>query len=193
MVTAGITAVGGGDAVTSVGAGLDAAAGDSTINAETADSRNAARKGDRTDAWRKMAFKEIRHEVWHQLRCAVQATGGVQQFFLDNPCKGLDELTFAVGDDNGNVIVGSVSWVTMDSSQDATELKQLEDTYGSGDVVPFGMEALGFGGIHFTGRYYRSRQDDALVVIAETEPVRGRPSEKQLEEVAAVADVLPPL
>lgn len=193
VLTAGITMAGGGDAVTSVGAGLDAAAADSSAGADTSASRDSAEKGDRTEAWRKMALKEVGHEVWHQLRCGVQSTGRVQQFFLENPCQKLDQLAFAVQDGKGNVIAGFVSWVTMDSSGTATELKRLEDGYGSGDVVPFGMQALEFGGVHFTGRYYHARQDDKLVVIAETEPVRGHPAEAELKNVAAVADVLPPL
>jgi hypothetical protein len=187
------TAVSGGDVVTSVGAGLDTAVGDSTIDAETASSRNAAQKGDRGEAWRRMTLKEIRHEVEHELRCAVQSYGQVQQFFLSHPCDKLDQLPFAVSDAQGNVIVGSVSWVRMSSADAAAQLKRLEDTYATGDITPFGVEALELGGIHFTGRYYKSRQDRSLVVIAETEPARGHPSEKLLKEVATIADVLPPV
>jgi hypothetical protein len=187
------TAVSGGDVVTSVGAGLDTAVSDSTIDAETASSRSAAQKGDRAEAWRRMALKEVRHEIEHDLRCAVQSYGRVRQFFVDHPCERLDQLPFAVSDAEGDVVVGSVSWVRMPSTDLAGQLKDVEDTYGTGDVTPFGVELLKLGGIHFTGRYYKSRQDGSLVVISETEPARGHPTDTLLKEVAAIADVLPPL
>ena|SRR6266700_1517828 len=91
-----------------------------------------------------------------------------------------------------DLIVGSVMWVKMPSDADAAGFIELEDTYGTGDVTPFGTEVLELGGIRFTGKHYKSRSDGSLVVIAETEPVRGQPSNTLLKEVATVADVLPP-
>ena len=89
-------------------------------------------------------------------------------------------------------IAGSVTWVKMPSAESATQLGKLEDTYGSGDVTPFGTKVLEAGGFRFTGKHYRSRLDRKLVVIAETDPIKGRPSEAFLKQVADVADVLPP-
>jgi hypothetical protein len=86
-----------------------------------------------------------------------------------------------------------IMWVTMPSANDAARFIRLEDTYGSGDVTPFGTEVLAAGGIHFTGKHCRSRRDGSLVVIAETEPVRGEPSDAFLQATVDVADVLPPL
>jgi hypothetical protein len=188
-----MAAAGGGDATTSVGAALDTAAGQSTINAETSSSQEAAKKGDETEAWRRMALNEFKHDVKRELRCAVQSYGQVQQFFLRHPCDKLDQLLFAVSDTHGNIVIGSVMWVKMPSSAAAAQFKQLEDTYGTGDVTPVGTEALELGGVHFTAKHYKSRPDGSLVVIAETEPVRGKPSNTLLQEVATVADVLPPL
>jgi hypothetical protein len=88
----------GGDATASVGAALDAAASQSTVDAETASSRPAAEKGDETEAWQRMALKEIEKKVEHDLQCAVQSYGQVQQFFLRHPCDKLDQQLFAVVD-----------------------------------------------------------------------------------------------
>lgn len=193
LLAGSMTAVGGGGAVTSVGAGLDAAASQRAAEAETTSSQRAAKNGNETEAWQRMALKEIRKDVRRELRCAVQSFGQVQQFFLHHPCDKLDQLLFAVGDAKGNVIVGSVMWVKMPTPVLAEQFRGIEDTYGVGDVTPFGTEILGFGGVRFTGKHYQSRSDGALVVIAETEPLRGQPSDTLLKEVAVVADVLPPL
>lgn len=187
-----MTAAGGGDVTASVGAALDTAASESTIEADTASSRQAARKGDDSEAWRRMALKQIKKDVKRELRCAVQSFGQVQRFFLRHPCAKLDQLLFAVRDGNGDVIVGSVMWVTMSSKTTAARFEHLEDIYGTGDVTPFGTEALELGHIRFTGKHYKSRSDGKLVVIAETEPLQGEPSNTLLKEVATVADVLPP-
>ncbi|WP_409185900.1 hypothetical protein F9C11_17295 [Amycolatopsis sp. VS8301801F10] len=187
-----VAAASGGDAVTSVGAGLDAATTKSVSDTDMANSKKAARKGNRTEAWRRLALKEARKKVEKDLRCAVQSYGQVQQFFLRHPCKKLDQLLFVVQDSSGNTIAGSVSWVTMPSAESAAQLRTLEDTYGSGDVTPFGTEILEANGFRFTGKHYRSRLDGKLVVIAETDPITGHPSDAFLKQVADVADVLPP-
>ncbi|TCO50740.1 hypothetical protein [Actinocrispum wychmicini] len=192
LVAGVLAAAGGGDVVTSVGAGLDAAAGRSTGSTNRATSRQAAKTGDEAKAWERLALKELKKDVRHRLRCAVQSRGQVRQFFVKHPCDKLDQFLFAVSDAKGDVVVGSVMWVKMPSSAAATQLKQLEDTPGTGDVTPFGTEVLQLGGFQFTGEHYRSRLDGSLVVIAETEPVRGHPSDSLLNDVATVAVVLPP-
>jgi hypothetical protein len=188
-----MAAAGGGDVTTSIGAALDTAAGQSTVDAETASSQDAAKKGDDTEAWRRMALKEIQKDIKRELRCGLQSFGEVQQFFLRHPCDKLDQQLYALGDTQGDVIAGSVMWVTMSSDDVATQFKQLEDVFGTGDVTPFATEVLGFGGFRFSGKHYKSRQDGSLIVISETEPIRGQPSNTLLAEVATVADVLPPL
>jgi hypothetical protein len=187
-----MAAANGGDVTTSVGAALDAATSQSTVDAETASSRQAAQGGDETEAWRRMALKEIKKDVKNELRCSVQSFGQVRQFFLSHPCNKLDQLLFEVSDSQGDVVIGSVMWVAMPSADSAAQFLRLEDTYGTGDVTPFGTEVLEIGGIRFTGKHYKSRPDGKLVVISETEPVRGQPSNTLLQEVATVADVLPP-
>jgi hypothetical protein len=187
-----MSAAGGADATASIGAGLDTAVSQSTVDAETASSQEAAKTGDDTEAWRRLALKEIKKDVKRELRCAVQSFGQVQQFFLRHPCDKLDQLLFAISDTHGDIVVGTVMWVTMPSDSEASEFKQLEDTYGTGDVTPVGTQILQLGGIRFSGKHYKSRSDGSLVVISEAEPARGQPSNMLLQEVATISDVLPP-
>jgi hypothetical protein len=83
-------------------------------------------------------------------------------------------------------------WVKMSSEDEATHLKTLEDTYGTGDITPVATQVLGLGGIRFTGAHYASRRDGSLVVVSEAEPVRGTPSTTLLNNAPKVAAVLPP-
>ncbi len=180
-----MTAAGGGTAAESAGAALDSA------SARSAEPRARQSERKRRESWDRLVLRELKQEVKDRLRCGVQSYGKVREFFLRTPCKSLSQGLFALADTHGNTVVLSVMWVTMSSDGDAKELKTLEDTYGSGDVTPVGTQVLGFGGIKFTGRYYASRQNDELVVIAETEPVKGRPSATLLKNVATAASILP--
>ncbi|MEV6608403.1 hypothetical protein [Kutzneria sp. NPDC051319] len=190
LVAGLLAAANGADVTTSVGTVLDTA---TSQEAETATSRDAAKKGNEKEAWQRLALKEIERKVKDGLRCSVQSFGQVQQFFVNHPCTKLDQLVYGLEDTNGNVIIGTVMWVTMPSAAEAEELRKVEDVYGSGDVTPFTSEILGVGGVKFTGQHYRARLDGPLFVISETEPLRGRPSDELLLDVATVADVLPPL
>jgi hypothetical protein len=192
-VLAGLmTAANGGSAAESVGAALDSAAEQSAKSGKTS-SKDAARKGNSGEAWRRIALREIKKTIKQELQCAVQSYGQVQQFFLRTPCTSLDQMLLALSDAQGNALVVSIMWVKMPSTDDADELKKVEDTFGTGDVTPFATEALQLGGIKFTGQHYASRTDGSLVVIAETEPVQGQPSTAVLDAVAEIASVLPPL
>ena len=193
LVAGLMAAANGADVTTSVGTALDTAASQGSADAETASSRDAATKGNEKEAWQRLALRQLERKVKDDLRCAVQSFGQVQQFFVTHPCKKLSQVVYAFEDANGDDIVGTVMWVTMPSADDAEQLRQLEDTYGTGDVTPFITEILGVAGIKFTGQHYRSRIDGPLFVISETEPLHGRPSDKFLLDVATVLDVLPPL
>ena len=192
LVAGLMNAAAGGDVTSSVGAGLDTWTSQSAADEATAGSRNAAKKGDEAGAWQRMGMRELKKDVKRELRCATQSFGRVQQFFVAHPCTRLDQQLFALADGKGNVIAGTVMWVRMPSGDAAAEFEQLEDTYGSGDVTPYGTEVLEVGGFRFTGEHYKSRRDEALVVVAETEAVRGQVSDALLQQVASVADVLPP-
>ncbi len=191
LVAGLMAAAGGGGATASVGAALDSATS-AGADAETASGEDAARTGDDTKAWQRMAMKELKKAIKQRLRCGLQSTGQLQRFFLRTPCTSLDELLFALGDAKGNLIVVSVAWVKMSSKDDATQLKALEDTYGTGDITPIATQILRLGGIRFTGAHYASRQDGSLVVVSEAEPVRGHPAATLLSDAPKVASVLPP-
>lgn len=200
-----MTAAGGGGATASLGSALDTAASRSateskgasntkskTRSRSTSKSRDAAKRGNETEAWKRMGLKKLRQEVKRILQCPAQSYGQVQEFFVEHPCDKLHQRLFPLEDGHGNVLAVSVMWVTMPSSDEAAELKKVEDVHGTGDVMPVGTQALGFGDFHFTGKHYESRRNGSLVVIAETEAVSGHPSEQLLDGVATVADVLPP-
>jgi hypothetical protein len=187
-----MTSVGGGDATESIGAALDSAASSSSVSeADTLRARDDAEKGDESESWRRLRLKQLRKDLKREFRCAAQSTREVQRFFLAHPCRKLDQRLFLWSDADGNLLVGSVVWVTMPSAKDAARFRTVEGRYGSGDVTPVGTDILEVGGIRFTGQHYESRRDGKLVVIAETEPVRGRPSDTYLKQVADVVDALP--
>lgn len=188
VLTGVMTAAGGGTGVDSVGAGLDSATARSA-NGDRASSRDAKRK--RNETWERMALRELKEDVQQRLQCAVQSHGRVREFFLRTPCESLSQGLFVLGDSHANTMVISVMWVRMSSEEDAKHLKDLEDTYGSGDITPIGSQILQLGDLRFTGRYYGSRQNGSLVVVAETEPLQGRPSASLLKNAAKIAAVLP--
>lgn len=188
-----MASAGGGGTTESVGATLDTAAGQrGTLVKSTRSSRNAAKKGNEREAWDRMALKKVRNEVKRDLECAAQSYGEVQDFFLHHPCRKLQQRLFPLADDDGNVITVSVMWVTMPSRSDATKLKRVEDRYGTGDVTPVGTQLLGFGDFRFTGQHYESRQAGSQLVITETEALQGHPSGSVLDDVASIANLLPP-
>jgi hypothetical protein len=198
-VLAGLmAAANGGDATASVGAALDAAvsqhaaADPDPVDAETSSGEQAARRGDEKQAWQRLALKEIKKEVETRLRCPVQSYGQVRDYFLRTPCDSLRETLFALVDARGDITVVTVAWVRMSSEDDASGLKAVEDTYGTGDVTPFATEVLELGRFRLTGRHYASRQDGSLVVVSEAEPLRGHPSATVLADAPKVAAALPP-
>jgi hypothetical protein len=192
-VAAGLVAAASGATVTdSVGTALDTAVQQSA-ETRAANGKESAKKGDDAQTWERMALREVKKVVRKQLRCEVQSYGQVQRFFVQTPCDSLNQALFALGDTYGNIIALSVIWVKMSAATDTMRLKNLEDTYGTGDLTPFGTDALELGGIKFTAQHYASRSDGTLLVVVETEPVRGQPSPTLLDDVAKVASVLPPL
>ena len=79
----------------------------------------------------------------------------------------------------------------MPRAESAEKLKKLVDVQGTGNVEPLGGALLGFAGVDFTGKYYDSRRDGSLVVIAEAAPGGGRPSGSMMSDLADVAAELP--
>lgn len=192
LVAGLVVAANGGDVTASVGAALDTASASAPSETQVARGKAAAQEGDADEAESRLRLKRLKRKAEHELRCAVQSFGEVQEFFLRHPCTKLDQWLFLWSDPQGNLIVGSVVWVRMPSKSSAADLRRIEDRYGSGDITPLTTDVLEFGGIHFTGKHYKSRQDGSLVVVAETEPLRGSPSAAFLKDTADVFDVLPP-
>ncbi|MGA6165110.1 hypothetical protein [Amycolatopsis magusensis] len=171
--------------------GGTASVGSGSGSASKAGGKDAARKGQHSNAFRQLKLKNIRKKVQRELHCARHSFGQVQQFFLSNPCRELDRMLLAAGDEQGNEIAVSIAWVRMPRVSGATEFQSLVDVDGTGNVSPLGSAVLGLAKIEFTGRYYDSRRDGALVVVAEATPIGGRPSEELLHDVADVADEFP--
>lgn len=193
--TAGIVAFGGGGAgggAASVGSSAESGAGSVNSVARSV-GKDLARKGLRREALKKLGFKIAKEAVKSELRCATASFGRVQQFFLAHPCRKLDRQVIAVGDGAGNTVAVSIVWVRMHSSEQVSQLKEVIDEHGSGDISPLGGAALGVAGLKFTGEHYDSREDGSLLVIAETEAAGGHPSDRQLDDAAHVASLFPPL
>ena len=65
--------------------------------------------------------------------CAANAYSGAKKFFQDNPCKSLARALYTVQSGEAKALV-SVVLVTMPDEAKATELKQLTDRDGTGNV-----------------------------------------------------------
>ncbi|MFC0107117.1 hypothetical protein [Kibdelosporangium aridum] len=89
-------------------------------------------------------------------------------------------------DDDGSSLAVMVAWVRMPKTASAQGLRRLADKYGTGCVTPVA------GSPKPTGQHYASRRSGALVVIAEAEPVSGRPTDEALNAAADIAAQFPP-
>jgi hypothetical protein len=138
-----------------------------------------------------MGMRGVRKQVKQDLTCIANSFGQVREFFLRTPCTSLDRVLFAVDDGHGDLIVVSVAWVAFRTRGDARRFKDLDDTYGTGNVSPMGGALLGLADVRFTGQHYRSRRAGTTVVIAEAEPADGAQEDAVLDAVAEVAVLLP--
>ncbi|WP_157405426.1 hypothetical protein [Actinopolyspora halophila] len=94
-------------------------------------------------------------------------------------------MQFPLTDANGDTVVVLVSWVRMPGRQRAREFRELIDVHGTGDIRPV------VPGTRFIGHHYDSERRGSTVVVAEAEPVDGRPPAEVLEAVPGVATKLP--
>ena len=153
--------------------------------------KNGARKGDADQAWRRMGMRTLKKKAKQDLTCVASSFGQVRGFLVRHPCRSLERVLFAIGDDRGNVVVVSVAWVGFRTRRDAREFQRLEDVHGTGDITPLAGALLDLADIRFTGRHYRSRPAGSTTVVAETEPATGRVGEEMLGALADVAVLLP--
>jgi hypothetical protein len=193
--TALLMAAGGGGAGTatlagSIGSSSAVSAAESAvirgIRANLSKAKQTARSGKPKQAWRQLGLRQGRKHADGRAACWALSFGEVQEFFLRKPCQQLDRLQFEVTDDNGNAMAVLVSRVKMPRSRDAYSFKRLIDVHGTGDIRPVLPD------VHFTGHHYDSEVSGRSVIVAETEPLRGNPSDQLLETVAEAAVVFVP-
>ncbi|WP_207630567.1 MULTISPECIES: hypothetical protein [unclassified Actinopolyspora] len=156
-----------------------------TVRQNLTASKRAARKGKRKRAWSRLRLRRGPRRPHEAAECAVLSHGGVRDFFLENPCRGLDRVQFPLTDANGGTVVVLVSWVRMPGRRRAREFRELIDVHGTGDIRPV------VPGTRFTGHHYDSQRRGSTVVVAEAEPAGGGAPEEVLETVPEVATKLP--
>lgn len=184
VVGVGVSAGGGGAAT------LDSAASQALKGKTSGKSagKNSAKKGRHSEAWQRLGWRQLKKTAKQGLKCGPHSFGEVQKFFLRHPCADLDRMFVTVDDGSGNTIAVSVAWVKMPKASEASELKRLIDKDGTGNVALYGETHHGS---RFTGENYDSRLRQRLVVIAESAPATGRPSEATLETAVEIAVEFP--
>jgi hypothetical protein len=187
----GAVSLGGGTGIGAGGAVSVQSASGQAVRVNVSRGKGNAKQGKRDDAWRDMGLRRLKQASKHAVNCVVNSYGEVQEFFARTPCRSLDRMLFALGDGDNNSVVVTVSWVRMRNAGNARRLQELADIYGTGSVSPLAGTLVEAADVKFTGRYYDSRRSGDLVVIAETEPLRGDPQPEFLDGLADVAAELP--
>lgn len=156
-----------------------------------ANGKRSARQGKADEAWLRMGLRAMKRAAKQDFECLALSFGKIREFFLDTPCTSLHRGLFAIADEQGNIIVVSIAWVGFRTSSDARRFKDLDDTYGTGNISPLGGALLGLADVRFTGQHYQSRRAGTTTVIAEAEPLNGVVSDEVLDGIAEVAVWLP--
>lgn len=154
-------------------------------------SQQAARQGDFATAAARLGLRAGPSSRRRDTNCAAHATGQVRQYLRRNPCRYVDRLLFTIRDSRGGTMAVAVAWVTFRTPAQARGFKQIDDTWGTGQIVPLPGAAAGIPDVRLSGQHYRSRRNGALAVAAEAEPVTGQQSDRLLDQVAGVAVLLP--
>lgn len=153
--------------------------------------KKVARQGRPAKAWQRLKLRR-RDREWDRLvECGPHSYGDVQRFLWRNPCRSLDRVLFTLEDDDGNRIAVSVSWVRMPTSGKAARLRKLADVHGTGNITPLPGVVAGAGEVDWTGHNYDSRRTGRMTVIAEVEPVDGRPDHDYMDGIADIAAEFP--
>lgn len=195
VLAGAMVAVGDGGGTAALNAGSTTGAADAAaarnVTGRKVEGKKAARRGNPTEAWRRMGFRQLKQQGSRAAECASHSFGQVRQYLLRTPCRSMDRVLFGIADEDGDVAVVSVVWVTMRTRSQSREFTSLMDTHGSGDVTPLAGSALGLGGVNFTGWHYDSRPSSRTIVIAEAETASGHISDSALNATANVATYLP--
>lgn len=199
----GTAALGGGAAESGAGtvadAGVDAgfesdvdSAALRELRRRTERAARSAKNGKRTRAWRRMRLRRGKHTHGSDsLGCVAWSYGRVRDFLRRHRCRSLHRRLFVLLDPSGDTILVSRIRMVMRHRRDVYRLKDVFDVYGSGDVRPLGGSLLDLGDVRFTGKHYSSRHTGRSLIVAESEPVGGDPSDAFLKSVARVAVSFP--
>jgi hypothetical protein len=103
--------------------------------------------------------------------CAANSYGQVRDFFEQHPCTALHRSVVEVKDREGDVVLVAIASVEMPDVEQATRLKALLDTPGSGNMNELSREQGRYQTVRYTGDAYASRQDGTVVTNAQAQPV----------------------
>lgn len=120
--------------------------------------------------------------------CATVSYGKVKNWFSGHPCERVVRGLYTTTRDDARAIV-SVIVVTMPSDSDATELKRITDTSGTGNVSDMLRDGTAEvpGAPKVSGGTYASDASGEHVTIIETALYDGRQDSALLDEIAREA------
>lgn len=166
--------IGGGSGAADPGVSVSESASVSVRSART-----SRQKSDRTRARLSLRHPNVRATGEATSNdCAGHATGRVQAFLVEHPCRALQRGTFSVSPSRAGRVVVVLAWVEMAADEQAAELKRLLDEPGSGTITPLDRR------VTLTGQHYRSNIDGNLVTTAEAVPVATSVPVRLLDEIA---------
>lgn len=199
----GVTALGGGAALEG-GAGIAAEALPGNLagdvvdslpgrapSARKAEARKSAQRGKTAETFSRFKLKELKRTMKRDLKCLLNSTDKVQEFFIRTPCTSLAMSVYAVGDGHGNAAVLSVAWVGFRTKKDAAAFERVERVQDNGDVTPLGGTLLGLADFRFTGHHYHPRPLGRTMVIGEADTATGRLDAEELNALAEVVTYFP--
>lgn len=177
--------------VTATGAAAEGITGtvSQELSVQLSRGRSSARKGRHSEAWTRLGYRILKHEIRHDTDCALHATGLVQKCLRAEGCLGLQRMLTTVTDSQGNSISVSVSWVRMPTHRSAWHFLDLIDLDYSGSMTPLADDVSVKA--RFTGKHYKSRRSGSIVVVADASPVGGQPTKAMLDAASAVAVEFP--
>ncbi|MYW95671.1 hypothetical protein G3I59_35005 [Amycolatopsis rubida] len=160
-------------------------------SARKTEGRKSAQRGKSAETFSRFKLKELKRTVKRDLKCLLNSTGKVQEFFLRTPCTSLVMRLYAVGDGHGNAAVLSVAWIGFRTKKDAVAFERVEQVQDNGDVTPLGGALLGLAGFRFTGHHYHARPRGRTMVIGEADTATGRFDAEELDALAEVVAYFP--
>lgn len=174
LVVAGalVVVLGAGGATTAGLAGGGAASGSSSGASSSGGKSGKTRNGDTVTARLTARGIRARAELTDDSSdCVANAYGQVQTYLREHPCRALARSLIEVRDQKGDVALVAVASVEMPDAEQATELRRLMDSPGTGNVTELSRERGRYRSVRFTGDIYESRQDDAVVSNAQVQAV----------------------